>query len=107
MFGVNKFLFAAGYLEDATISLELSKKSDDFYATIGVHPCRALEPYKGKIPQEAKDSTSLGEEERMNLLNDYFEKIDQFIAAAPKGKIVAVGECGLDYDRFEFADKES
>lgn len=40
-------------------------------------------------------------------MNSYFERIDKFIADAPPGKIVAVGECGLDYDRFEFADKES
>ena len=46
MFGVHKFLFAAGYIEDAQISLDLSKRSDNFYATIGIHPCRALEPYK-------------------------------------------------------------
>ena len=45
MFGVKKFLFAAGYIEDANISYALSQKSDNFYATIGIHPCRALEPY--------------------------------------------------------------
>ena len=45
-FGVKKFLFAAGYIADAKISYDLAKRSNDFYATIGVHPCRALEPYK-------------------------------------------------------------
>jgi len=64
MFGVNKFLFAAGYLEDGKISLDLSMKSDDFYATIGIHPCRALEPYKGKLPEKALDSSSLDPENR-------------------------------------------
>lgn len=64
MFGVKGFLFAAGYIEDAKISLDLSLKGDDFYATIGVHPCRALEPYKGKIPKNDKNSSSLDPEER-------------------------------------------
>ena len=45
MFGVKKFLFAAGYIEDAHMSYDLSLKSDNYYATIGIHPCRALEPY--------------------------------------------------------------
>ena len=52
MFGVKKFLFAAGYLEDAHTSYALSQKSDDFYATIGIHPCRALEPYLKVLTQK-------------------------------------------------------
>ena len=57
MFGVRKFLFAAGYIEDARISLDLSNRSEDFYATIGIHPCRALEPYKSRLPEDCKDGT--------------------------------------------------
>ena len=45
MFGVKKYLFAAGYIEDAHVSYDLSLKSEHFYATVGIHPCRALEPY--------------------------------------------------------------
>ena len=39
------------------------------------------------------------------MLDEYFVQIDQFIEQATPGKIIAIGECGLDYDRFEFADK--
>ena len=46
LFGVKKFLFAAGFIEDAKESYHLSLKSEDFYATVGIHPCRALEPFK-------------------------------------------------------------
>ena len=42
-----------------------------------------MEEYKAKI-----EST----------IEDYFED---------KSKLVAIGECGLDYDRFNFADKET
>ena len=73
MFGVRKFLFAAGYLEDAHTSLNLSLKSADFYATIGVHPCRALEPYKARLPERATDGTVIEAEERKTMLDAYFE----------------------------------
>ena len=50
-----KFLFAAGYLADAEISLDLAKQSDHFYATVGVHPCRAKEPFiEGEGDEEQK-----------------------------------------------------
>ena len=45
MFGVKKFLFSATKIKDAKICYKLSLKSKDFYATIGVHPVSALEPY--------------------------------------------------------------
>ena len=83
-------MFAAGYIEDAQDSYNLSLKSDDFYATIGVHPCRATEPFK-----DGGD------------LDSYFNKIREILKADTQHKYVAIGECGLDYDRFEYADKET
>ena len=40
-YGVQKMLFASGSIEDLHLSFKLTQKSDDFYTTIGVHPCRA------------------------------------------------------------------
>ena len=45
-YGVKKFLFASGYLHDAEESYKLSLKSENFYCTVGIHPCRATEPFK-------------------------------------------------------------
>lgn len=101
LFGVKKFLFAAGYIEDAQTSIELASKSENFYATIGVHPCRALEPYK-----EAK-LDALTAEQQKDKLDAYFQEIEKMIVSGAPGKIVMIGECGLDYDRFEFAPKEA
>lgn len=40
-YGVEKMLFASGSIEDLHLSFKLTQKSEDFYTTIGVHPCRA------------------------------------------------------------------
>jgi Tat protein secretion system quality control protein TatD with DNase activity len=61
-----------------------------FLCTVGVHPTRCDEfkdPNTGKISEEhAQQLVKLIEEHR--------------------GTVVAVGECGLDYDRLEFCSKE-
>ena len=65
---MKKFLFAAGFMEDAKVSLDLSMQSEHFYATIGVHPCRALEPYKSRLPEGSQDGTVIPTEERQAML---------------------------------------
>jgi len=40
-YGVQKMLFASGSIEDLLLSFKLTQKSEDFYTTIGIHPCRA------------------------------------------------------------------
>ena len=94
-------MFAAGYIEDAKCSYELSLKSDDFYATIGVHPCRATEPFKhSQNHSENQDKEA--------ALTKYFEDIRTILKTSDRNdKFVAIGECGLDYDRFDYADKET
>ena len=76
----------------------MSLGSEDFYCTIGVHPCRANEPFK-----DIKDGESKAE-----YLQKYIQKIEEILESSiKKEKFVAIGECGLDYDRFEYADKET
>jgi TatD DNase family protein len=71
-------------------ALSLVSKYDHLYCTVGVHPTRANE--FGINDGQA---------------NDYLQ---QLLTVAKdgqaKGKIVAIGECGLDYDRLQFCSKE-
>lgn len=100
-FGVQKFLFAAGYIEDAKVSLEMSKRSEHFYATVGIHPCRAMEPYKGT------EYADMSDEMKKSTLQKYLGEIDDMLTQDKDRKFVMVGECGLDYDRLEYASKEA
>ena len=107
-YGVRKFLLAGGYIHDALDSYQLSLKSEDFYSTIGVHPCRAKEPYidYDKDMKEQNQEEKKGNDDE--VLERYFKKIDEILSTTDiKEKFVAIGECGLDYDRLEYADKET
>ncbi|PVG03237.1 hypothetical protein CPB86DRAFT_779579 [Serendipita vermifera] len=59
------------------------------YATVGCHPTRSTQMAKG--PEQ------------------YLKSLDDLISKHLEGpgRAVAVGECGLDYDRLFFADKET
>ena len=70
--GVTQLLCVGTTLRDSKMAIELASKESNCFATIGIHP------------HEAKDHLSSRLQE-------------QFAALATMSKVVAVGECGLDY----------
>ena len=82
--GCDRFLLAGGRVKDTIRSNELSEYYEGCYTTLGVHPCRSAEVAPASFAEE---------------LWTHYE--------AMKSKIVAIGECGLDYDRFNYADKDT
>lgn len=87
-YNVEKMLFASGCLDDTADSYNLALKSEHFYTTIGVHPCRAAEAEATKIE-----------------IGQYFDNM-RTIYSKYKDKIIAIGECGLDYDRLHYSPKD-
>lgn len=67
--------------------LELAKTNPNLYSTVGCHPTRCDEFEKSKNPDE--------------YLNELLK-----VAQENPDKIVAIGECGIDYDRLHFCPKE-
>ncbi|EPQ60510.1 Mg-dependent DNase, partial [Gloeophyllum trabeum ATCC 11539] len=88
--GVKSMIITGGSLHESREALELAKQLG-LYATVGCHPTRSKEfdTFKG------------GPDAYLNALDKLIED-----NLKGKGRVVAVGECGLDYDRTHFAPEE-
>ncbi|KAG8716991.1 hypothetical protein FRC09_014915 [Ceratobasidium sp. 395] len=89
--GVQSAVITGGSLHESSEALELAEQVG-FFATVGCHPTRSSQ----------FDSFPGGPDA-------YLERLDQLIAShlTGKGRCVAVGECGLDYDRLHFSSAET
>lgn len=82
--GCVRMLVTAGTLSQSREARTLCKDEPSLFSTVGVHPTRAGE----MLPDP------------QNYVDRLFEVIEE-----GKDKVVAVGECGLDYDRTQFCSE--
>ncbi|XP_044735328.1 putative deoxyribonuclease TATDN1 [Chrysoperla carnea] len=85
--GLKKIIITGGNLEDSEKALNLAKTEENLFSTVGCHPTRCQEFETNNTPEQ------------------YLSSLERLIKSDEK-KIVALGECGLDYDRLHFCPKE-
>lgn len=102
-YGLEKIIITGSSLEDSINALNIAmdncttiNPSPRLYSTVGCHPTRTSEWHKDTI------NTS-------NEYDSYLESLRRLLhdnLYGPHPLVVAIGECGLDYDRLEFSPKE-
>ncbi|CAG0902427.1 unnamed protein product [Darwinula stevensoni] len=85
---VEKIMVTGGSLSDSRAALALAKLHERLFSTVGCHPTRCGE-------FEAHDGGA----------DAYLEELSS-LASENRGKVVAIGEFGLDYDRLQFCPKD-
>lgn len=88
--GLSHIIITAGNLDEARRALELAGSDRRLFSTVGVHPTRC-----GEFAQNEEGGPDLYLDTLMELAQD----------GRKAGKVVAIGECGLDYDRLRFCDR--
>ncbi|KAL3839346.1 hypothetical protein ACJIZ3_023937 [Penstemon smallii] len=87
--GVDRIIVTGGSLEESREALAIAETDARLFCTVGVHPTRCKEFDDSGDPEKHFEAL-------LSLAKEGVEK----------GKVVAIGECGLDYDRLHFCPPE-
>jgi len=85
-------------LDTSRTAVALAEKYDHIFATIGLHPIHTSKSYhdEKELGDGGKEFTSRGEQFDMSV----YEKLGH------SSRVIAIGECGLDYYRLEENTKD-
>ncbi|KAG8376800.1 hypothetical protein BUALT_Bualt09G0101600 [Buddleja alternifolia] len=87
--GVDRIIVTGGSLQESKEALAIAETDARLFCTVGVHPTRCNEFDESGDPDKHFEAL-------LSLAKEGVEK----------GKVVAIGECGLDYDRLHFCSPE-
>ncbi|VFR00083.1 unnamed protein product [Cuscuta campestris] len=87
--GVDRIIVTGGSLEESKEALAIAESDARLFCTVGVHPTRCREFDESGDPEKHFQAL-------LTLAKE----------GVRKGKVVAIGECGLDYDRLHFCPSD-
>eukprot|EP01134_Creolimax_fragrantissima_P001530 CFRG1530T1 len=90
---VDHIIVTGGSVSDVKEAIALAKTNDMLTCTVGCHPTRCSE-------------FITDEEGNPRDPDAYFKQLSDLVSAGGN-KVVAIGECGLDYDRLQFCSRET
>lgn len=89
---VETIMITSSGLQESKDALEMAKKENRLFSTVGVHPTRCSQEF-GSVSDDFSDHIN----QLRHVLNE----------GVRLRKVAAVGELGLDYDRLHFCDVET
>ena len=100
---IDRLIVTAGSLEESREAIRFAEAHGErVFCTVGVHPTRCL-----SFEQREDGTHASTEDERDTLATAHLEALrEEMRRGQETGKVVAIGECGLDYDREEFCPRE-
>lgn len=107
---VGRIIVTGGSLQESRAALKLAREHEDLYCTVGVHPTRCkefeMDPEGASAHLAAlQELCREGQADGKVRLCAQGECAWLTCVPRPCPQVVAVGECGLDYDRLQFCPK--
>ncbi|KAH9674283.1 TatD related DNase [Citrus sinensis] len=102
--GVDRIIVTGGSLEESKEALAIAETDGRLFCTVGVHPtrCKVSDCFLECLLYDCS-----GEFEESGDPEKHFQALLSLAKEGiEKGKVVAIGECGLDYDRLHFCPSE-